>query len=100
MIILIQNKWDNKNKTNYRQIMFLNNILNRIICLLMNKIINQLEINIENKRITRNQLWWKINNYWTKECLLKSTITKQTLNRERIYRIIYRYEKWILFCES
>ena len=54
IIILIQNKWDNKNKTNYIQIMFLNNILNRIIYWLMNKIINQLEINIENKRITRN----------------------------------------------
>ena len=61
----------------------------------MNKIINQLEINIENKRITRNQLWWKINNYWTKECLLKSTITQQTLNREKIYRIICKCEKWI-----
>ena len=54
MIILIQNIWDNKNKTNYRNIMCLNNILNGIICWLMNKIINQLEINIENKRITRN----------------------------------------------
>ena len=53
MIILIQNRWDNKNKTNYRQIMFLNNILNRIIYWLMKKIINQLEINIENKRIIR-----------------------------------------------
>ena len=42
----------------------------------MNKIINQLEIDIENKRIIRNQLWWKINNYGIKECLLKSTITK------------------------
>ena len=46
MIILIQNKEDNKNKINYIQIIFLNNILNRIICLLMNKIINQLKINI------------------------------------------------------
>ena len=42
MTILIQNKEDNKNKINYRQIIFLNNILNWIICLLMNKIINQL----------------------------------------------------------
>jgi len=69
--------------------------LNRITCWLMNKIINQLEINIENKRITRNQLWWKISSYGTKECLLKSTITKQIFNRERIYRIICKYEKWI-----
>ena len=81
MTILIQNKGDNKNKTNYRQIICLNNILNWITCWLMNKIINQLEINIENKRIIRNQLWCKINNYWTKECLLKNKITKQTLNR-------------------
>jgi len=66
MIILIQNRWDNKNKTNYRQIICLNNILNRIIYWLMKKIINQLEINIENKRIIKNQLWWKISNYWTK----------------------------------
>ena len=79
--------------------MCLNKILNRIIYWLMKKIINQLEINIENKRIIRNKLWWKISNYWTKECLLKNTITKQTLNRERIYRIICIYEKWILFCE-
>ena len=54
MIILIKNRWNNKNKTNYRQLIYLNNILNRIICWLMKKIINQLEINTENKRITRN----------------------------------------------
>ena len=84
MTILIQNRWDNKNKTNYSQLIYLNNILNRIIYWLMKKIINQLEINIENKRIIRNKLWWKISNYWTKECLLKNTITKQTLNRENI----------------
>ena len=69
--------------------------MNRIICWWMNKIINQLEINIENKRIIKNKLWCKISNYGTKECLLKSKITQQTLNKKRIYRIICNCEKWI-----